>query len=111
MSFMTSEKKKFTSFGEHIRSLREESHLSLREVALELMMDASLLAKIERNERKPNRLLISDVAAYFNVNEQELVNEFLSDLIAYKILDEDGDATILKVAEEKVAYYRTKRKQ
>lgn len=109
---MEPNKKKFKSFGEHIRSLREESHLSLREVAVELMMDASLLAKIERNERKPNRLMISDVAAYFNVDEQELVNEYLSDVIAYKILEEDVDANILRDVEYKVNQYRaTKRDQ
>jgi transcriptional regulator with XRE-family HTH domain len=110
---MTAEKKKYNSFGEHLRSLREESNLSLREVAYEFQMDTSLLAKIERNERKPNRLLIKDMAAYFNVDEQELVSQYLSDVIAYKILEEE-DANLdnlLRDIEDKVTYFRLKRDQ
>jgi hypothetical protein len=36
-----------------------------------------------------------------------LQNDFLSDQIAYKILDEEADLSILKVAEEKVKYLKT----
>jgi len=32
----------------------------------------------------------------------------LSDQIAYKILEEEADVTILKVAEEKVKYFKNK---
>jgi len=103
------EKKKFNSFGEHLRSLREAANLSLRVVAAELKMDASLLAKMERNERKANRQLIADVAAFFKVDEQELVNEYVSDVIAYKIVEENADLNLLRDIEDKVIYYRAKR--
>jgi len=106
---MTLIKQKFTTFGEHLRALREETTLSLREVAIHLGIDPSLLAKIERNERQPTKPLIKQVAKYFKVNEKELQNEFLSDQIAYKILDEEADLGILKVAERKVSYLKTKR--
>jgi hypothetical protein len=43
------------------------------------------------------------------VDEKELQNEFLSDQIAYKIFDEDADLNILKVAEKKVSYLKTKK--
>jgi hypothetical protein len=36
-----------------------------------------------------------------------LLKVFLSDIIAYKILDEEGDLSILEVAEEKVKYLKT----
>jgi HTH-type transcriptional regulator, competence development regulator len=36
-----------------------------------------------------------------------LQNDLLSDVIAYKILDEKADLSILKVAEEKVKYLKT----
>lgn len=99
--------KKHTSFGELLRSLREESGQTLRTVAENLEMDTSLLAKIERNERQPTKLIISQVAQYFQVDKKELQKEFLSDQIAYKILDEEADIEILKVAEEKVKYLKT----
>ncbi len=99
--------KNITSFGEHLRNLRESQSLTLKNVAEQIGIDTSLLAKIERNERQPTKLIISQVAEYFNVDKKELQTEFLSDQIAYKILDEEADIEILKVAEEKVKYLKT----
>lgn len=96
-----------TNFGELLRALRETSGLTLREVASTINVDSSLLAKVERNQRPPTRQLIKNIASFFNTNERELLIEFLSDQIAYKILDEEGDLDILKVAEEKVSYLKT----
>ncbi|MCE5332183.1 MAG: helix-turn-helix transcriptional regulator [Bacteroidales bacterium] len=95
------------NFGEHLRTLRETAGLTLREVASTINVDSSLLAKVERNQRPPTRQLIKSLASFFNTNERELLIEFLSDQIAYKILDEEGDLDILKVAEEKVSYLKT----
>jgi transcriptional regulator with XRE-family HTH domain len=106
---MATTKQKFSTIGEHLRALRVETEKSLREVASHLDIDPSLLAKIERNERQPTKQLIKAVADYFNADEKELQNEFLSDQIAYKILDEEADLAILKVAEQKVSYLKTKR--
>ena len=99
--------KKFTTFGKHLRELREIKNLTLREVAGSLALDASLLAKIERNERQPTRQLIKQFAEFFKVEEKELVDEFLSDQIVYKILNEETDLNILKVAEGKIKYIKT----
>ena len=95
------------SFGEHLRNLRENQSLTLKNVAEQIGIDTSLLAKIERNERQPTKQIIKQVAEFFKCNEQELLNNFLSDQIAYKILDEEADIEILKVAEEKVKYLKT----
>lgn len=100
-------KQKFKSFGEHLRTLREATALPLREVATQIGVDPSLLAKIERNERQPTKQLIKQIATYFKVNEQELLDEFLSDQIAYKIFDEEADLNVLKVAEKKVSYLKS----
>ncbi|MBK7107651.1 MAG: helix-turn-helix transcriptional regulator [Bacteroidetes bacterium] len=101
--------KKYTSFGEHLRTLREDAGQTLKTVAEKINIDTSLLAKIERNERQPTKQLIKQVSAFFQVDEKELQNEFLSDQIAYKIFDEDADLNILKVAEKKVSYLKTKK--
>jgi HTH-type transcriptional regulator, competence development regulator len=99
--------KKRTSFGELLRNLREETGQTLKTVSEKIDIDTSLLAKIERNERQPTKLIIKQVAKYFKVDEKELQSEFISDQIAYKILDEDADIETLKVAEEKVIYLKT----
>jgi len=103
--------KKYTTFGEQLRQLRETAELTLREVATNVEIDPSLLAKIERNERQPTKHLIKKIADFFSVNEKDLLEEFLSDQIAYKILQEKADLNILKVAEEKVAYIKTMRNE
>lgn len=99
--------KKTKSFGEHLRNIREEAGFTLKFVSEQICIDTSLLAKIERNERQPTKLIIKQIADFFKVNEKELQNDFLSDQIAYKILEESADLSILKVAEKKVKYLKT----
>jgi transcriptional regulator with XRE-family HTH domain len=99
--------KNITTLGEHLRYLRESQNLTLKNVAEKIGIDISLLAKIERNERHTTKQIIKRVAIFFNCNEQELLDSFLSDQIAYKIVDEEADLKILKVAEEKVKYLKT----
>ncbi|NBR16099.1 MAG: XRE family transcriptional regulator, partial [Crocinitomicaceae bacterium] len=93
--------------GEHLRNLREKEGLTLKSVAENINIDMSLLAKIERNERQPTKQIIKQVAEFFKVDEKELQNNFLSDQIAYRILEEEADLDILRVAEEKVIYLKT----
>lgn len=100
--------KKIATFGEQVRTLREEAQLSLREVAETIGIDTSLLGKIERSERQPTKEQIKLVAKYFKLDEREMLKEYLSDQIAYKILEEEADLDILKVAEKKVQYLKTK---
>jgi transcriptional regulator with XRE-family HTH domain len=98
---------KAISFGEHLRNLREKKELTLKFVSEQIGIDTSLLAKIERNERQPTKSIIKQAAVFFEINEKELLNDLLSDVIAYKIIDEEADLSILKVAEEKVKYLKT----
>ncbi|MDD2387685.1 MAG: helix-turn-helix transcriptional regulator [Bacteroidales bacterium] len=99
--------KKIKSFGEHLRYLREGLGLTLKSVSEQINVDTSLLAKIERNERQPTKQIIRQVAELFKVDEKELQNVFLSDQIAYKIINEEADINILKLAEKKVKYLKT----
>lgn len=96
------------TFGEYLRKLRKDRKLTLQIVAKELEIDTSLLAKLERGKRFPSRQLINEFAAFYKCDEEDLYQRFLSDQIAYKILDEDTDLGILKVAEEKVKYLKNK---
>jgi transcriptional regulator with XRE-family HTH domain len=106
---MTLTKNTVSSFGEQLRSLRENQQLSLREVATEIGIDTSLLGKIERDERQPTKEQIKLVAKFFKFDENKLIRENLSDQLAYKIIEADADADILKVAEQKIEYLKTKK--
>lgn len=97
---------KHITFGEHLRNLREDACLTLRDVSVAIKIDSSLLAKIERNQRQPTKQFIKEIAEFFKVNEKELLDEFLSDQIASKIINENADLNILRVAESKVKYLK-----
>ena len=103
---MTKTKNNITTLGEQLRSLRESAELSLREVAGQIGIDTSLLGKIERNERQPTKEQIKQVALFFKIDRKQLVKESVSDLIAYKIIEEEVDIDTLKVAEKKVEYLK-----
>jgi len=98
------------TFGETVKKLREELNLPLREVAEALSIDTSMLGKIEKNNRKPTKKLIEKFAKYFKVSDKDLLITFLSDTVAYQIMDEeDLSNEVFKVAEEKVRYLTTKK--
>lgn len=98
------------TFGDTVKRLREEKKLPLREVAEALDIDTSMLGKIEKNNRKPTKQLIEKFAKYFKVSDKDLLVAFLSDSIAYQVMDEeDLSSEVLKVAEKKVKYLKNKK--
>jgi len=99
---------KISLFGEYIRELRKNAGLPLRKVAAYLDIDPSLLGKIERNERQPTKDIISGIAKIFKQDEKQLNKEYISDQIAYKIVEGETDIDALKIAEMKVKYLKNK---
>lgn len=99
------------SFGEHIRKLREENGLPLRKVAAVLDIDPSTLSKIERGERSANKEMLPVLAELFKEDTETLSLILLSDKVAYDLMLEKNPNEILKVAEEKIKYLKTKSHQ
>lgn len=99
------------SFGEIIKSFREEKNLPLRVVAKEVGIDTSTLGKIEKNERNPSKVLIRKFSTYFKIDEKDLLIASKSDNVAYKLLEDDNAIEILKAAEEKVKYIAKSKNQ
>jgi transcriptional regulator with XRE-family HTH domain len=75
-------------------------------VAVKIGIDTSLLAKIERNERHPTKEQIKQVAVFFKLDKKELLKQFLSDQIAYQILEEEVGIDTLRIAERKIQYLK-----
>ena len=98
------------TFGEKVRKLREKADMPLRKLSALLDIDQSTLSKIERGERKPNTELIDKLSSIFSVDKKELQISYVSDKVAYEILSEEYGSEILKVAEEKVKYFKSKTK-
>ena len=96
------------TFGELIRNLREQNGLPIRKVAAHLDIDPSTLSKIERDERSANREYVKKLAELFNVDEKILLVNYLSDKVMYELVNEEFSNEVLKVAEEKIKYIRSK---
>lgn len=101
---------KIETFGGKLRKMREDKEMPLRKLAALLDLDQSTLSKIERNERNANANLIDKIAKIFKTSKKDLQVTFLSDQIAYKIIDKDYGVEALQVAENKVAYLKKQKK-
>jgi len=95
-------------FGEYLRNLREQRNWLLREVAAKTDMDTALLSKIERGHRNARKEQVTAFAKTFNLNEQELIKQWMADQIAQMLYEQENPTEILKVAEEQIKYIKKK---
>ncbi|MDT0691469.1 helix-turn-helix transcriptional regulator [Salegentibacter sp. F188] len=100
--------KENNSIGEILRKQREEKGLLLRQVAALLDVDTAILSKIERGERKAKKEQIVQLAKILNLDQEDLIVQFLSERILYEIQDEELGEKALKVAEQKIKKNNTK---
>ncbi|NCT13699.1 MAG: helix-turn-helix transcriptional regulator, partial [Flavobacteriales bacterium] len=75
--------------GEILREKREKKGLLLRQVAALLDIDTAILSKIERSERKASKEQIIKLAKILELDEEDLIVQFLSEKILYEIKDEE----------------------
>lgn len=99
------------TFGEFIRDLREQHNIPQRKVAEALDIDVSVLSRIESSNRFPKRnieAIVSRLAILFNKTEEELMKNYMSDEIAYKLLDCENVDQIMEDAKVKINYIKSK---
>ena len=94
------------TIGEKLRQLREQNKQPLRRVASLLDIDVAILSKMERGERKLSKEVVLKLASIYQYDKDELLVLFLSDKIVYDLQNEELSIDALKVAEEKIKYYR-----
>lgn len=99
------------SFGEFIRKHRNKEGLTLTQLAAKLNMDSANLSKVETGKRDFDEKKLSKLAEIFSLDFEELKNEYYSDKIAKKMYESNVSEKILKLAEQKVKYYRQKNVQ
>jgi HTH-type transcriptional regulator, competence development regulator len=98
------------TLGQIIKSKRESKNLLLRQVAAYLDIDQAILSKIEKGDRKPTKENISKLSEILEIDREELMVQFLSEKIAYEIVEEDCASRALKVAEKKIKYIKSHRR-
>ena len=97
--------------GEIIREKREEKGWLLRHLAAEIDIDQALLSKIERGERKATKDQIQKFAEVLGLKKDELMLQYLSENIAFEIVEEKNALEVLHVAENKIEYLRKQNKK
>lgn len=95
------------TLGRILKSARLERKLILRKVAAAVDIDQSLISKFEKDERKPTREQITRFAEFYQIPEIELTINWYSDKIAEELRYAELSSEILKVAEEKIQYYKS----
>ena len=96
------------TFGEYIKRLRTENGFTLTQLAAKLDLDSANLSKIENNKREFDERRLTLLSEVFNLEISKLRTEFFSDFIAKKIYENNCDEETLVLAEEKVAYLKSK---
>ena len=95
------------SLGNILKVAREEKEMILRKVSAEVDIDQSLISKFEKNERKPTKEQLIRLAKFYNLSEQELMINWYSEKIAEDLKYTQRTTEILRVAEEKINYYKS----
>ena len=99
------------TLADYLRTLRQEREIALRKAAAGIDIDQSSLSKIERGDRMPTEEQLAKIADYYSVDLLELRVRYKSDKVMYEVLSEAQPEEILKVAEEKLHYYKSKKYQ
>ena len=94
------------TMGEYIHYLRVSNGLTLTKLAASLDIDQSTLSKIENQKRSVPIEILPKLAKVFKLNIKTLEKEYYSEIIAEIIYHNSNTTELLKLAEEKVKYYR-----
>ena len=94
------------TIGEIIRAEREKKGMLLRQLASHLDIDASILSKVERGERKATKQQIVKLAEILCLNKNDLLVHFFSEKIADELVNEETAKQALKAAEKRVEYLK-----
>lgn len=97
-----------TTFGAYLRQKRKQMGLTLTQLAARLGLDSANLSKIENGKREFDEKRLSILAEVFDADIDELRDEFYSEQIAKKLYENRCSDNVLKLAEEKVKYYKNK---
>ena len=96
------------TFGQYIRKLRKQHKLTLTQLAAKLNLDSANLSKIENGKRKFDEKRLRLLAECFDLNLDELKEEYLSEVFAKKLYETNCSSKTLALAEEKVKYLKSK---
>ena len=95
------------TFANIIKKARENKGLILRKVASMTDIDQSIINKFERGDRKPTREQVLKLASCYELDKNNLIIAWKSDLVYYSLQNEEYATEILKVTEAKIKYAKS----
>jgi transcriptional regulator with XRE-family HTH domain len=93
------------SFGETIRTLRQQQNVPLRVVAAAVEIDSTLLSRFELGERFPTDEQIRRFAVYFQLPVEELCVQVIADRILATYGNDELTKKAAAVVQERIAEY------
>ncbi len=99
------------TFGEYIHNLRVGKGLTLTKLAAALDIDQSTLSKIENCKRNVPEEILPKLSDFFEIDLKLLEKEFNSEKIAHILYKVNDTKELLKLADEKANYFRSKKLQ
>ena len=94
--------------GQYIRDLRLRNGLSLSQLATLLSINVANLSKIETGQRDFDDKRLQHVCELFNLDYDNMRQEYVSEKIAKQIYTNNLDTSVLKLAEKKIEYLTRK---
>lgn len=92
------------TIGEIFKNIREERNLLLEDITKKTGISKTVLSRIENNKRLPTKEQINILCKYYEVEEDKIKVQWLSDKIIDELQDEDLALEAMLVAEEKIKY-------
>jgi transcriptional regulator with XRE-family HTH domain len=94
------------SIGEFIHNHRIENGLTLTQLGAKLDIDSGALSKIENGKKRLDEKTLPKLAEVFELDLDELKEEYISEQIAYKVFESGCSNKVLNLAEEKIVYIK-----
>jgi len=78
MSIDKKQREKLERLGEHIKTLRKEKGLTLKELSHSINKDPQSIHRLEKGQVNPSYLYLVDLCIGLNINLKELIEKFES---------------------------------
>lgn len=95
------------SLGSTLKKFREDRKLTLKEVADQLQLDLSMLARIEKGQRSVNEELFHRLATFFNTDEDYLRTLALADKVYKDVQSYSFAGDALAVVQQRLSHKQT----
>jgi transcriptional regulator with XRE-family HTH domain len=97
-----------TTIGQFIHELRITNGMTLTQLGAKIGIDSGALSKIENGKKSMDPKCLPLLAETFSLNLKDLKENFISEKLAFEILDNSCDESVLTLIEQKIKLLKSK---